>query len=151
MLCMLKILAIMVALSSVIFKAICYICYRCTTGSNSAPMKWSMVKKLYVINPERFKYEDVNCDDVKIIYYISPKTGIVRVRLSFFGYQCLRFNYLKYIYSKNKKKKNNNLQKILESAQLDIDSLMEKAEREQSKGKSMLLEILERLEREVNE
>lgn len=151
MLCVLEILAIMAILSFIIFKVICYICYRCSTGGNNAPMKWSMVKKLYVINPERFRYENVSWDDVKIIYYISPKTGIIRVRLSFFGYQCLRFNYLKYIYSKNKKKKNRNLQKILESAQLDIDSLMKKAEREQSKGKSMLLEILERLEREANE
>lgn len=148
MICVLKVLAIMAILSFVIFKAICYICYRCSTGSNSAPMKWSMVKKLYVINPERFKYEDINCDDVKIIYYVSPKTGVVKVRLSFFGYQCLRFNYLKYLFDKNKKKKNNNLQKILESAQLDIDTLMKKAEKEQFKGKSMLLEILERMDKD---
>lgn len=143
----LEALLIMALISFILFKVICYICYRFSTGSDSAPMKWSMIKKLYVINPKRFHYEDSGYGDMKVLYYTTSRDGIVQIKLSFFGYQCLRFNYLKYLLDKNKKKGNKNLQKILESAQLDIDSLMEKAKKEQSKGKSMLLEILESLER----
>lgn len=139
-----------------IWKITAYLFYRHFTAKQDrrsyAPMKWSMVRKLYIINPKRFKYVyrdwhsesyEILSDDVRSLFYDNTP-----IMLSFFGYQMLRFNYILFLINKNRKRRNDAIEKVLTTAQLDIEVLKRQADKEQRESKSMLLKVLERMENE---
>lgn len=151
MFCFLKILGWIGIISLVIWKICWYVGYRYAANhkrSEYAPMKWSMVKRLYFVNPDRFEYEACGDGEMRVLFYKIYDYKRIPIMLSFYGYQKLRFHYLKSLIIEKKKNRNKTLALVIEFAQKDINKLKEKAEKEQSIGKNILLEILEGAEKE---
>lgn len=118
------------------FKIIAYIGYLFSlwnTGTNTTPMKWKMIKQLYIINPSRWEYDYYkNCYQYEMgdesSYLHLMYQGYV-IRLSFFAYQILRFYYIKKCRDDARNEKNQTKKRILELAQEDVNAKMKEAQK----------------------
>ena len=123
-------------------------------------MKWSMVKQLYVVNPEKWRFdtqEHSRYSSWKPVLYYKERVGYysykyIFVLLSFFDYQRLRLANVRYKIKKkierNNKKKlecNKNLEIILNGVQQDIDQLKQKANADIEKASKDYVKIVERM------
>lgn len=126
-----------IVIAIISFKILAYFGYLFSlwnTGTYSTPMKWKMIKQLYLINPDRWKYtyyEDHSryCMDSESAYRHLMYQGYM-IRVSFFAYQILRFNYKKMHRENKKRAQNQRKRKILELAQKDINIKMQEAQKE---------------------
>lgn len=130
----------------IIWKVFWYMCYAFSTIMDTfeyAKMKWSMVKKLYPINPKKWTYDCVPHTwrpDPKFMcnlrYQDTP------ILLSFIDYQKLRFSIYKHGMTGNVRA----ITSILEDVQLDIEEKRREAQREIEEAQAAMQDIIKRKE-----
>ncbi len=136
--------------------------------SRTAHLSWKMLKQLYGINPERWKYTKVIKNGYSsfkgwnkvILYNTVEDTGynytfwseprwcngyhfsehIVRVKLPFFGW--LAFNYNRIF---NKKKDSKGTEMLLDSVSKDIEKVRQKAQEQIAEANKMMQEAARRI------
>lgn len=96
---------------------ICDWSYFCSTPPyeeevKAPKFKWDYIKKIYVINPDKWK-KSTKCQLIYDGYYI---------RLSYFDFLKFLFAYRKYIKEKDKNKENQKMEAILKNMQEDIEN-----------------------------
>ncbi len=118
------------------WKIFWYIAYVISVATDEyryyAKMKWSMVKKLYPINPDKWTYDD---DPYHNFSACNKMMGNLRydkspIMLSFIGYQQLRFNYTMYGIKYGRTKNKEVLESILKDVQKDIERKKKEAQRQ---------------------
>lgn len=124
------------------------------------PMEWSMVKKLYPVNPDRWHFHRATscygADKTKILCYNAFThnrwSERVYVMLSFLDFVRLQLAYFKYNVSEGMKiknmeraERNKNLECILKTAQHDIDVLREEANKNIGQASKDYTQIIERM------
>lgn len=82
-------------------------------------------KQIYYINPNKWSYFGLWCDDVKHLHYRNH-----RVKLTFFAFCWFLLDRAFSKYRENKKEKRNNLIWLLQDCQEDIESLKKQADRD---------------------
>lgn len=136
--------------------------------SKTARLSWKMMKKLYGINPSRWRYERVitknwdflegwnkvilyntNDDELcmwnKYVGYSSHggyqcPESIVRVKLSFFSWIMFHLNRLF-----NKRKDTTGTEMLLDSVSKDIDKVRQKAQEQIAEASKTMQDITQRL------
>lgn len=128
----------------IIWKIVWYISYYFSTISDNihyAKMKWSMIKQLYPINPEKWTYDDKFYDTR---YHTNNWKMMNNLRysgtpimLSFIDYQKLRY----FVNRHGKTYNTNALAVILEDVQKDIEIRKQQAQREINEAQEMMARI----------
>lgn len=124
--------------------------------TGSCKMKWSMIKKLYRVNPYKWDFEKIDCPtnygktDFRYLLY-SPNSGYrykgeaIRIDTSIFGFILLYFFYNRSKRLKKKQIENKHLAVVLEDAQRDISQLTAQAQHEIDKARKITEQIGARL------
>lgn len=123
------------------WKIFWYICYYLSTildNIDYAKMKWSMIKKLYPINPDKWSFDDTPrcCSDFKMM--CNLRYNDIPIALSFFDYQKLKYYVHKHGETSNVKA----LALILEDVQEDIEEKRKQAQREIDEAQEIIKNII---------
>ena len=127
----------------VAWKIFWYWMYRVSIADDNyrhyAKMKWSMIKKLYPINPDKWTCDDNpystrRFDSPSDKLMLNLRYNKIPIMLSFIDYQKLRFHFYRRGHTKNVVA----LEGILEDVQMDIEKKKEEAERQLKEAEQMM-------------